>query len=400
MASSANLFVITPFALASILPQFSQAGIASDLFIYIVAYFRNPPRYVPSTFGLSEYISAAAFLYAVIVFYLHWRKAQEGPHNLMLAIIACIVLLLCLGGYVFVEIFPVRIWVIAETFRLLYLVQWIGLILIAGTISGKNLEGSTKALYLVSALHPLSMGIAVLSQSLRERLESKRKGIGRILNPYLMLPITIALVLWESVPRTWISISLLVIFVLLILASNTFSRKIFYSSLLAGAITSLVFVTSVGRLPSIGQSSAIGRLAENLSLGIESELGPEGDEVAAFVRQSTPEDSIFLTPPNWGQFRLLARRAIVVDYEAFPFADLAIAQWYERLITCYGNPAKRGLAMMDELKEHYRHLDDNTLLALQQRYKIAYAVLYKETPTSFEVLFQNSQYKVIRLGKE
>ena len=400
VASSTNLFVFTPFALVSLLPQLSQARIASNQFIYIVAYFRNPPRYVPSTFGLAEYISAAAFLSVVIVFYLRWRKAQEGSHSPMLAIIACLILLLCLGGYVFVEIFPVRIWVIAETFRLLYLIQWIGLILIAGTISGKNLESPTKLLYLASVLHPLSMGIAVLSQSLRERLEFKRKGFGKILHPYMILPIMIALVLWESVPRTWISISLLVFFVSLILAFSTFSQKLFCSSLLVGAMVVLLFVSSIGRLPSIGQSSAIGRLAVNLSLGIQSELGAEGDEVAAFVRQSTPEDSIFLTPPNWGQFRILARRAIVVDYEAFPFADLAIAEWYERLITCYGNPTNRGLAMVNELEENYRHIDDNTLLALQKKYKIAYAVLYKETPTSFAVLFQNSQYKVIRLGNE
>jgi hypothetical protein len=282
----------------------------------------------------------------------------------------------------------------------LYLLQWIGLILIAGTIAGNSLEGSTKVLYLASALQPLSIGIAVLSQSLRERLESRRKGLGKILDPYLILPIMIALMLWESVPRMWISISLLGIFVLLILTFNTFSPRLFYSSLLAGTIAGLLFVNAIVRLPSIGQSSLIGRLAENLNLQIESELGPAGDEAAAFVRQSTPTDSIFLTPPNWGQFRLLARRAIVVDYEAFPFADLANAEWYDRLITCYGSPAKRGMAMVAELDEHYRHLDDNTLLALQQKYKIAYAVLYSETPTSFEVLFQNSQYKVIRLGNE
>ena len=398
MASGANLLVIMPFALVSMLPQFSQVNIAPDLFIYIVAYFRNPPRYVPSTFGLSEYISAAAFLYAVIVFYLRWRKAHEGSHSLVLAIIVGIVLLLCLGGYVFVEIFPMRIWVIAEAFRLIYLVQWLGLILIAGTISGKNLDASMKLLYLASALHPLAMGFAVLSESLREWLDSRRKGLGKILNPYLIVPITTALVLWNSVPRIWISIFLLGVFVLLILAFNTFSRKLFYSSLLGGTIASLVFVTSIGHRPSISQGNVIGRLTQNLSLKIESELGAEGDEVTKFVRQSTPEDSVFLTPPDWGQFRLLARRAIVVDYEAFPFSDLAIAEWYDRLIACYGYPAKRGLAMVDELKENFRHIDDHTLRTLQQSYHIDYAVLYRETPTSFEVLFQNSQFKVIRLG--
>lgn len=165
-----------------------------------------------------------------------------------------------------------------------------------------------------------------------------------------------------------------------------------------GTILAIVVVTYHNRLPYISQLNSVSRIADNLALGIRSELGSEGDEVAEFVRQNTPEESVFLTPPMWGQFRLLARRAIVVDFKAFPFADTAVAEWYERITSCYGNPIRTGFAMVDELDENYRNIDDDTLLALQERYLISYAVLYNQTSTNFEVVFQSNGYKVIRLG--
>lgn len=392
-----SLLVFTTFSLISILPQFSQPTIDSNLFIYIIAYFRHPHHYVPSAFGLSQWVYAIAFLCAVTVLYCRSKETQEPQNSMIIAIIGFTILLLCIGGYIFVEILPMRIWVTAQTFRLLYVVKWIGLILIAGTIANKNLPSSTKMLYLASMLNPLSLGVAVLSQSLREWLERKLNWFGKILDPSFILLMIIALYKWLSIPS--LSIILLSFYVVLILAFTAFPRKLLYSTFLAGTILAVVVIAYHNRLPYISQLNSVSRIANNLDLGIRSELHPEGTEVAEFVRQNTPDGSVFLTPPMWGQFRLLARRAIVVDFRAFPFADIAIAEWYERLTSCYGNPTRTGLAMIAELNENYRNIDDHTLSALQDRYHISYAVLYSQTPTHFEVVFQNNKYKVIRLGE-
>jgi len=126
-------------------------------------------------------------------------------------------------------------------------------------------------------------------------------------------------------------------------------------------------------------------------------LGTDGTKVAEFARENTPEQSIFLTPPNFGQFRLLANRAIVVDFKAFPFSDQGIKEWYERIISCYGVPISSGAQIIDELDRNYRAMDDNTLLLLKEKYGISYAVLYRSTPTDFKAIFENNTYKVIRL---
>lgn len=388
------LFVASLFLLR---PQFLQPNIDPDLFIYIIAYFRHPHHYVPSSFSLADYVDTVAFCGATIALFFQWEKRQRHPYSLAIAIMACVIFLLCLGGYVFVEIFPLRLWVIAQTFRLLFVVKWIGLVLVAGALTEKNLPGSTKMLYMAGSLHPFSLGVAVLSQALREWLARNLKWLGEILDPSLMLLVVIALLARFSMPASFII--LFGFYVLLILAFDTLPQTIFRSALLLSALLAIAVIFNHSRLPFISQSDWVRQIRTNLAFRIKSELGPAGDEVAKYARKNTPEGSIFLTPPRWGQFRLLARRAIVVDFKAFPFMDAAMAEWYDRLTDCYGNPSETGFAMIGELEKNYGNMDDSTLLSLREKYNISYAVLYAHTPTNFEIVFQNRQYKVVRLDE-
>jgi len=392
-----SLMIFTTFSLISIFSQFSQSSIDSNLIVYIIAYFRHPHHYIPSTFSLPQYVYTVAFLCATFLVYYRGRQTREGSSNLIIAILVSTVILLCIGGYIFVEIIPSRIWVTAQTFRLLYIVKWIGLILIAGTMVEKILEDSTKGLYLAGVLNSLSLGGVVLSQSFGEWLERNHNWFRRILVPSLILMIIMALYIYLAIRL--LSIILLSFYVLLILTFGAFTRKLLFLNLLVGTILIIVVGTFHSRLPYLSQLDAVNRVRDNLTLSIKSQLGSKGDEIAEFARQNTPEESIFLTPPMWGQFRLLARRAIVVDFKAFPFADTAILEWYDRITNCYGNSTVAGFAMIDELNENYSGINDNTLLTLQENYSFSYAVLYNQTSSNFEVIFQNEKFKIVYLGK-
>jgi len=94
--------------------------------------------------------------------------------------------------------------------------------------------------------------------------------------------------------------------------------------------------------------------SDNLNLEIKSVLGKDGTELSKFAKENTPEDSTFLTPPNWGQFRVLARRAIVVDFKSFLFSDREMLEWYNRIISCYGEPTNAGFSMIPELESNYK----------------------------------------------
>jgi hypothetical protein len=124
-----------------------------------------------------------------------------------------------------------------------------------------------------------------------------------------------------------------------------------------------------------------------------------GSEVGAarWASRHTAGDAVFLTPPDFGLFRLVAERAIVVDFKAFPFQEPAMRAWRRRLIDCYGEPTGTGWRALEEMKLHHRRVDVSARLASTCRYGATHAVLPLETPTSLPVLFQNGEYRVVAL---
>jgi len=120
-----------------------------------------------------------------------------------------------------------------------------------------------------------------------------------------------------------------------------------------------------------------------------SQLSGDGIDVAAFAKAHTPVDAVFLTPPTLGEFRYTAERAIVVDFDAFPFQDQAMAEWQQRIFDCYGVPGLTGFDAVTEMRSHYKALTRPDLLRLQAKYGFSYAVIYRETPTDFPVLYDN-----------
>ena len=389
-----GLLLLGIFSLISIIPQLSQPTIDTQHFIHILAYFRTPHHRIPSTFGPARFILAGSFLTAILLLYIRDRKSRDSSINLFIGIMSGVIFALCLGGYLFVELIPTRLWTTAQTFRLLYIMQWFGLILVAGVLADKKLERSTKTLYLVGVLNALALGLVVISHSLREWLEQKNRKISILLDNSLILLIAVAILIYLSLPL--LPVFLLGSYVLLIILFTETVGKQRYSALLVGSVLIIMAGIAYAGLPDMGQADSIGRVAENLSLEIKSELGPEADEIAQYARENTPEETIFLTPPTWGQFRLLARRAIVVDFKAFPFTDEGMKEWYNRITDAYGTPRGLGFEMIDELNENYENLNDKTLRALQEKYNFSYAVLPSRSSSNFEVIFQNEEFKIIK----
>jgi len=71
-------------------------------------------------------------------------------------------------------------------------------------------------------------------------------------------------------------------------------------------------------------------------LSLQTDLNDDAIEIANFVAANTPENAVFLTPPDFGSFRLIANRAIVADWKSMPFQDIGMDGWWERMQDCYG----------------------------------------------------------------
>lgn len=111
--------------------------------------------------------------------------------------------------------------------------------------------------------------------------------------------------------------------------------------------------------------------------------------------QNTKKKS-FIFIVDFGQFRFLAERAIVVDFKGFLFNE-KMREWYQRIIDIYGKPKSFYYFLLDELNENYKKIDDKKLLEFKRKYKFSYAVLFKETKTKLPVIYEYGNFKIISL---
>jgi hypothetical protein len=93
--------------------------------------------------------------------------------------------------------------------------------------------------------------------------------------------------------------------------------------------------------------------------------GLQGDapgykELAAWAKENTPKDAVFLVPPDEESFRVHARRAIVVNFKGVPQLSAELPAWRDRLRNVLGLDTK---GLLDLPKPMGR-----TLMAIRARY--------------------------------
>ncbi len=369
-----GMFILGLFTLLFwIIPQKGNVSIDSARFISIHAYFRHPHHYVPSTFERSDYIRTICFLFIFAVSWKWWYDDISTDKALArrLLITIIIVLVFFIGGYIFVEIFPSRIWTTIQAFRTFFVVKWLGLIVLARTISRfiKKAYNPIKLYHQPQRIISLGIGIALLFTSTILIIKSNAKELYSLF-----------------------------LFILVSFWFLFFPKRKYGSIILIFLICSAIPLVSINKNRRIPFSSfSFGRLQPSITL--EDLNGPD-IEIARYARDNIPENSVFIVPPWFGIFRIVARRAIVVDFKAVPFsADWVLVEWKERLSSCYGEVQSIGFLAGDEMDKNYRGITKDRLILIANKYGVSYAVLYKETPSEFPVIFENNVYKIVEIEK-
>ncbi len=318
--------LFTVFALLSILPQLNQPfQLDTQQFVHILGHFRHPHHYIPGSFPVTHYLLFLAFLFAFSYAWYALRKNLKNYHRYFILLLNLSILAACIAGYLFVEIVPLRIAAMAQTFRLLYLFKWTGLIFFAGFMVRYFTEKQARKDINLAAGAVIVLFVAALFA----------KGLNKPENP-------------KQFPGN--------------------QSEAFPKTLISGEINSTP--------------------------------NEQAAEIAAFAKQHTPPDALFLTPHNFGFFRLSAERSIVADFKSFPFTDQAMLEWYERINTCYGSPEplnRSGFKNEPLMTANYSVLDDTKLKELQLQYNFTHAVLFTDTGTHYKDLFSNEKYKIIAL---
>lgn len=367
-------------------------SLGTNQFVDIVARFRHPHHYLPSTWSTFSYVKTACILFTFAVSWKWWRDELSRNRVVVYSvlIIVLIILLLWCGGYVFVEVFPARLWTTAQTFRLVFILNWFAFIMIAGTIArvfGRK-SGSGKACGRTirvgsGSTLPIFAFFGHIVDILRKRM--------RTFFPKNIKNIAVALLFLISVQYSSAVPAFIAIAVWFLLLPARWYRS-FVPLLVLCVLVCGIAVDMYYRIPVLWRVmyKVNSRITTTRRTYFE-------DEVALYARKATPETVVFLTPPNFGRFRLTARRAIVVDFKAFPFQDNAMLEWRTRLQDCYGSAEKTGFPAAREMDANYRSIPEQRLLMLARKYYASYAVLYSDTHCELPVLFKNRHYKLVRV---
>lgn len=122
-------------------------------------------------------------------------------------------------------------------------------------------------------------------------------------------------------------------------------------------------------------------------------------DAALWVKANGPRDAVYLAPPGRNGFSVLSERSIVAEFKLNPDGSMFLAEWFERLRDLSGGelPTGRGFENRRPLDKAFAKLTNEQLLALSQKYNAGYAVLYRDSKAKFEVIYQNKDYRIVKL---
>ncbi|MGD0004178.1 MAG: DUF6798 domain-containing protein [Anaerolineaceae bacterium] len=398
--------ILAAFSALVLPPIMGVPHIPTAQFVQIYAYFRDPHHLVPSTWPIHDYIEAAVYLLSVGMI---WRLSYSLSARLRettptLLILCAILLALCLGGYVFVELIPTRLFATAQTFRLLLIFKFIGLSLTGGWIGFKieklfhtalpeEQSSPHSGLVIITLLSSLLSPWNLLWVSGVNFIQDRTKAAWLRSAPASLLvlasSLTIAMIYH---PETHVYF-LVPFYAIMVLALFNLRPRWLGAALISFLALALLAPSLwPGLFPKAPNASIMPKPATSLN-----DLTGEVADLGSFAKNHTPAGAIFLVDPAMGLFRLTAQRALVVDFKDHPFTDEGMVEWQQRLFDCYGIPKSIGFDAMSEMSRLYEKITDDKLKALQIKYGASYAVLRHATKTQFPVLYHTKDYKIVQI---
>lgn len=364
-----SLFIFSLFVIGFILAFWVipiNSGLEKDSYIYILAKFRHPHHYYPSYFSKNHINSLIFFVISMFysLYFIYKGRYIRASFFRYLVISVLIALIFMVVGFVFVEYYPVRLIVTLQMFRYVGLIQWLGLISITAFVGLTLQELFSPSISLKgvrSHLVPVFVQVFIAIQLFYLGIYKILSATEKILGLYIFL--IAVLLVWKSINNVFKS---LVVILLLSYALTNFDH-----------IDRILFPNKL-----------------NINMHSPGKLQLD---ISTFARENTINSSLFLTPPDFGFFRLTAERAILSDFKAFPLNESAMLRWYERLLFAYGKSDKIGFAVLPELNENYNNINDKRISVIQETFNIDYVVLPSSVLTSYKVLYSNEKYILIEL---
>lgn len=327
----------------------NNSDIAISSLILIVSRIRSPFHYLPSAFPLSDYIGFILLLVFTFIFYRIYRKNIESLNRYMILFTVLIILLLCIISFIFSEIIPYYPVIIMQLFRLTVIIYWLGAIIVFGGFINliENKIGLRKWQIIILTSIPF-----LLSQ------------------PNVLLFPT---------PSRIFFITGIFIWIMFISFYRNCNIKYYLLFFLIG-LFSLLY--------------------RNYPLHITEEYLQSNSQIdiALWAKKNTSPDTVFLAPFDFYSFRLVARRAIIVDWLVLPFENKNILSWMERIKEISGMDNNNVSKISEDLfMEGYNRIDQTRISKLQKKYKFDYIAINKKILLPYPLVYSNKDYALYQI---
>lgn len=371
-----------------------------DEFFQTLVAFRAPHHYLGLDFFRFQWILAGVFCAAAAVVFAI-RLWQRGLSFEVLALAAAIGITAaaCLASLHFVDMAESRLWATAQVFRMTMLLKWCAYLVLAWlfgawTAKGGAVEAILAAIAVAAAGDALSY-VLVLALAAKIGFDLARRWIGG--------PIIEALI-WLSLP--------VVLAAAVFIMTRYGQDQYIVRATLALACVALIYAPLPGRDAGMGiaivlVAAVIAITAYSRDQGllgwnalkaefVWSDLQSPEANIARAAKANSPADSLWLVPPRFESFRVIANRAVVADFTSIPFQDMPMREWRQRMETLFAPGDATGFKASHVMTENYRNgIDWQQAASL---FGATHAVLFEETPWSGPVLFTNGTYKLVPLA--
>lgn len=394
--------VIAPFFIGQ------KGSLSDEEFLRLYGALRHPHHIIPSFFlKLDGPLQAAGWLLCLGFGLNRWLNKvswKDSYEARTLVGWTASLAVLALMGYVFVEKYPIKLIVLAQTFRLLWVAKWFVVLLFARHCADWfGRYPVLGVLGLFASFHYATLGGFFIGVTILE----STKQIDRLKNPRISqllfaLVVIVSVVLWAKIEAIWsVHQANMMLWLFAIgLASICLylprqKAKILFISLLG--LQQFFWWTTPRREVERPWLKAA---AHEYRLNDHQEPWAQA---ARFAKANTPDSSVFIVPPRTTEWRIYARRALAVDFRTFPYNENLLPEWEQRLYRAYDWADPNGPLKGHELAHwtllpQYNIQSDSKRVAIAQDLNADYAVIHDSISTQLPVIYRNEALKIIQFN--
>lgn len=370
-------------------------------FFQTLVQFRAPHHYLglsPDFFRF-QWVFAGVFCGATaVVFLLRFWRQGVSREVLALGFGIVIAAALCAASLYFVDIAESRLWATAQVFRMTMLLKWCAYLVLAWLMGewireGGAVEAALAAIAVAAAGDALSY-VLVLVLAAKFAIDLGRRWFGgRVLEAlvWLAIPVLLAAMLYVTyrygLAEGAVRAALALACTALIFAPRPGADT--------GKGVAVVLVAAAIALTAITRANGLFGWSALKAEFVWSDLQSPEVDIARAAKTNSPADSLWLVPPRFENFRVIANRAVVADFTSIPFQDIPMREWRQRMETLYAPGDATGFKASNVMTQNYQHGIDWQQAATI--YGATHAVLFAETPWDGPVIQTNGTYKLVRL---